>query len=124
MKKLIRKLFNLDQVEELQKIREHLNIIDNTPVIDKINQIIDKKEFVPASAAIDWAEMCAFSVELAPYDKSFSSRNSRTVIGYTKELDGKLTQSEWILYVSVEEHERLVKEFKEYVKNKNEKIKV
>ena len=85
-------------------------------------------EMNAASFSVDWKAMNAFSIERNWYDGAL-----RTIIGYmlqepaihTEGEDSKITYKdvvrEWYLHCSAEEHERLVKEFNEYVAKKSKK---
>ena len=82
-------------------------------------------EYSKASYALDWKKMNAFSIE-----RMMEHGIPKTVIGYiTQEplittsgndenqiITEKDIVREWTLYCSHEEHQRLVKEFNDYVK--------
>lgn len=65
------------------------------------------------TASVDWKAMNAFSIERA-YAKTIESVHV-TTIGYV--VGGNVR--EWILFTNKENHEKLVNEFNEYVKAKN-----
>jgi hypothetical protein len=81
-------------------------------------------EYSKASYSIDWKKINAFSIE-----RMWDNGNQKTVIGYMQhdpvvttegEGESKVTYKdvvrEWTLYCTHDEHQRLVKQFNEYVK--------
>ena len=81
-------------------------------------------EFAEASFAVDWHAMNAFSIE-----RVWDNGVHKTVIGYLLpepitvtegNVTTKDTVREWNLSCSHKEHQRLVAEFNEYVKGKQQ----
>lgn len=109
----------IDQIEELENRIEELKVHQET-VRERTEELErDQKTLVldwMDEAAVDFEVMKAFSVErILPDDE----RLPKTIIGYFgPNKDGNEVIKEWSLYVSEENHKKLVKEFRQYIKNR------
>lgn len=75
------------------------------------------KDATEAHHLCDFEAMQAFSIERNPY--SGSEGNPVTNIGYTiVDSQGGAHVKEWIMYTTLEQHNKLVEEFNKYVKGK------
>ena len=109
----------LKRIKELEDENQRLEYA-NKAYKDRLDD-----EYSKASYALDWEKMNAFSIE-----RMMEHGIPKTVIGYiTQEplittsgndenqiITEKDIVREWTLYCSHEEHQRLVKEFNDYVK--------
>lgn len=104
------------RISELEQANEKL------AYANKVYQERLESDYNKASYVIDWSAINAFSVE-----RMWENGHQKTVIGYmlaepVSTTEGGVTTKdvvrEWTLYCSHNEHERLVKEFSEYIKGK------
>lgn len=72
-----------------------------------------KKDVQNAEFVIDWKNMDAFSIE-----RMGDPKDNYTVIGYWVVESGEKRVHEWKFYCSLDQHNKLAKEFKEYGKKK------
>lgn len=110
--------------DALKRIKELESEVERLEYTNKTYQDRLVEEYSKASYSLDFAKMNAFSIE-----RNWSNGTHKTTIGYilqepvvTTEGEGssrvtyKDVVREWCLYCSHEEHERLVKQFNDYVK--------
>jgi hypothetical protein len=112
---------------EIEKTKRELDslVSENANLVARIKELTDRldDEYSKATYAIDWKEMNAFSIE-----RMKENNIPKTVIGYILTEPVVSTDSdnvtykdivrEWTLYCSHEEHQRLVKQFEQYKKDK------
>lgn len=68
-----------------------------------------------ATHSIDWCSIDAFSIEREVHGICY-----RTIIGYWSKAETDVREArEWSFSCSIDEHEKLVKEFNTYIKEKN-----
>jgi hypothetical protein len=99
--------------------RENANLLAR---IKDLTERIDG-EYSKATYSLDWKEMNAFSIE-----RMMENGTPKTVVGYlltepvistdNDNVTYKDVVREWTLYCSHEEHQRLVKQFEQYKKEK------
>lgn len=108
----------LKRIKELETENKNLSY-----AVDAYKKRLED-EYSKASYSIDWKKINAFSIE-----RMWDNGTQKTVIGYMQqdpvvttegEGESKVTYKdvvrEWTLYCTHEEHQRLVKQFNEYVK--------
>ena len=111
---------------EIEKTKRELERLTSTNanLAARIQELTERieGEYSKATYAIDWREMNAFSVE-----RIMENGVPKTLIGYlltepVVTTDDNVTYKdlvrEWTLYCSHEEHQRLVKQFEQYKKDK------
>ena len=83
-----------------------------------LDRVLEKKgadskaEVQAAEFVIDWVNMDAFSIE-----RMGDPKGNYTVIGYYVTQGSDKIVSEWKFYCSLEQHNKLAKEFRTQVKN-------
>jgi hypothetical protein len=110
--------------DALKRIKELESEVERLEYANKAYQTRLVDDYSKASYSLDFAKMNAFSIE-----RNWDNGTQKTIIGYmlqepvvTTEGEGssKVTYKdvvrEWSLFCSHEEHERLVKQFNDYVK--------
>lgn len=115
----------LDREIEKTKLELDSLVSENRSLVARIKELTERidGEYSKATYAIDWKEMNAFSVE-----RMMEGALPKTVIGYllaepvvstdNDNITYKDVVREWTLYCSHEEHQRLVKQFEQYKKDK------
>lgn len=112
---------------EIEKTRRELDrlLAENANLKKQVRdyEVRMDGEYSKASHSVDWKEMNAFSIE-----RMLEGDRPKTVIGYfinepVMSDGGEVVVNrnvihEWTLYCSHEEHQRLVKQFDQYKKEK------
>ena len=105
--------------DALKRIKELEAEVERLQYANKAYQTRLVDEYSKASYSVDFAKMNAFSIE-----RHWDNGTQKTIIGYILqepfsttegEYSSKDVVREWNLLCSHEEHERLVKQFNDYV---------
>jgi len=106
--------------DALKRIKELEAEVERLQYANKAYQTRLVDEYSKASYSVDFAKMNAFSIE-----RHWDNGTQKTIIGYILQEPFSTTEGEystkdvvreWNLLCSHEEHERLVKQFNDYVK--------
>jgi hypothetical protein len=123
--KLLDRIYVLEQVNESlqQKVQEYDSLLkqvqelNNVKIIDSDKENVVTDEILNCTPKIDFERMKVISIERMWKQLNVGTQSRTiecTIIGYIKKDD--TTFGEWMIVTSSENHEKLVKEFEEYLK--------
>lgn len=113
-------MFNLDKIFRLKNdIASRDAMIKSLRAdLDRLTEAKNKeivKDVQSSTFVLDWENMDAFSIE-----RMGEKKVAYTVIGYYKTVGTDRIVDEWKFYCSHEQHEKLAKEFNDYIQNRKD----